>query len=215
MKPLLEIAGAELKRELHARARHRTFDSDEEILAVGDPPDVLPIIVSGSARMVQFPEVGKEVIIGIFRAGDMFAVPPLVDGKSYPASAYAMERSDILLLPRQQFLDLLRESHEFTLAVLGWMADMLRQKTAAIQNLAAASPEQRVAGVLLRLTEAHEAPPPVKISLRREDIGRMAGLTTETTIRAVRRLAAKNLLRIEHGKIFIDDRETLRRPFAE
>lgn len=215
MKPFLESASDELKRELRARAILRNFNADEEIFAAGDPPDHLPIIVTGSARMVQFPEVGKEMIIGIFREGDMFAVPPLVDGKSYPASAFALERSEILLLSRARFLDLLRKSHEFTLAVLEWMADMLRQKTAAIQNLAVASPEQRVAGVLLRLTEAHEARSPVKIALRREDIGRMAGLTTETTIRAVRRLAARNLLRIERGKIFIDDRETLRRSFAE
>ena len=78
-------------------------------------------------------------------------------------------------------------------------------------NLATASPEHRVSNVLLKLAGTDEKDLPVRISLRREDIGRIAGLTTETTIRVVRRLADKKLLRIEHGKIFIDDPAPLRR----
>ena len=88
---------------------------------------------------------------------------------------------------------------------------MLREKTATIQNLATASPEYRTANVLLRLSnkELHENAP-IKISLRRQDIAEMAGLTTETTIRAVRRLADKEITKIRQGKIFIENVEFLR-----
>lgn len=81
---------------------------------------------------------------------------------------------------------------------------MLREKTATIQNLATASPEYRVGNVLLRLAEKEDSDS-TKILLRRQDIAEMAGLTTETTIRTVRKLADKNLIKITHGKIFIDD----------
>ena len=50
-----------------------------------------------------------------------------------------------------------------------------------------------------------------RITLRREDIARMAGLTTETAIRVVRRLEKRGGLNIDHGKIVISDREPLRR----
>ena len=52
---------------------------------------------------------------------------------------------------------------------------------------------------------------PVRIMLRREDIAKIAGLTTETTIRVVRKLAAKELLTLDHGKIVIDDIDSLKR----
>ena len=87
---------------------------------------------------------------------------------------------------------------------------MLREKTATIKNLATASPEQRVGNVLLRLAEKEDAETSVKISLRRQDIAEIAGLTTETTIRAVRKLADKNLLKIVHGKIILDEPQSLR-----
>jgi CRP-like cAMP-binding protein len=46
--------------------------------------------------------------------------------------------------------------------------------------------------------------------IRREDIAKMAGLTTETTIRVVRKFAERDLVRIVHGKIVVDDVEPLR-----
>jgi CRP/FNR family transcriptional regulator len=205
MKPLLSAASVELIASLTARGNPRQFAQGEELFAAGESADYLPIIVKGKVKMVQFPEPGKEVIIGIFGDNEMFALPPVVDGKQYPASAYTMAPSEILLLHRSDFYDLLRESHEFTLAVLGWMSEMLRQKTASIQTLAGGSAEQRIAGVLIRLFGAEPGPPPIKIKLRREDIGRMAGLTTETTIRMIRRLADTGAIRVERGKIFIDE----------
>ena len=88
---------------------------------------------------------------------------------------------------------------------------MLREKTAAIQNLATASPEHRAGNVIVRLSKnENNQTEPITITVRRQDIAEMAGLTTETTIRAIRKLADKNLIRIERGKIFIDDLEPLR-----
>jgi CRP-like cAMP-binding protein len=214
MKPLLNAASDELVNALKERARGQHYGPDEELFAAGESADYLPIIGKGKVKKEQFPEPGKEVIIGIFNDSEMFALPPVIDKKQYPASAYTMASSEILLLNRSDFFNLLHESHEFTSAVLEWMSDMLRQKTALIQTLAGGSAEQRIAGVLIRLFGAEAGPPPIKIKLRREDIGRMAGLTTETTIRTIRRLADTGAIRVEHGKIFIDEVGSLARYLA-
>lgn len=203
-EPLLASASEELKKALTAYGHLRTYYPNEELVAAGEKADHLPIIVKGRVKMVQFPAPGKEVIIGIFGAGEMFAVPPVVDGDVYPASAYAIEESDILLLHRDDVFKLLAESPEFTLALLNWMSSMLRQKTALIKTLAGGSAEQRIAGVLIRLFSASPDEPPYRIKLRREDIARMAGLTTETTIRTIRHLAQIGDIRIVRGKILID-----------
>lgn len=55
---------------------------------------------------------------------------------------------------------------------------------------------------------------PIIISPRRQDIAEIAGLTTETTIRAIGKLAARNLIKIERGKIILDDLESLREYLA-
>lgn len=210
MTPLLKTATTELKAMLTSRGNLRTYHANEELFAAGERADYLPIIIKGKAKMVQFSEAGKEVIIGIFNDGEMFAVPPVIDGRVYPASAYSMTASQILLVHRDEFFDLLRDSHEFTVALLMWLSEMLRQKTGMIQTLAGGSAEQRIAGVLIRLFEAESGPSPIKITLRREDIARMAGLTTETAIRTIRNLAKQGVISIEKGKILIADTVLLR-----
>jgi CRP/FNR family transcriptional regulator len=113
--------------------------------------------------MIRSPVVGKEVIIGIFRDGEMFAVPPVFDGGPYPASAFAIEETVLLQIRRDDFLKLLNERSEFALATIAWMSEMLREKTSIIRNLAIASPEHRIGNVLIKLAEAQNKTCPIKI----------------------------------------------------
>jgi CRP-like cAMP-binding protein len=211
LKPLLKSVSPPLAAELERRAHVRSFAANEELFAQGEDAAFLPIVVSGRVKMLHYLEPGKEVIIGIFEEGEMFAVPPVFDGKTYPSTAVAMERSKLMILGRDQFLDLIRKSDEFAFAVIEWMCEMLREKTSTIQTLATASPEQRVGNVLMKLAVKEEAEGPVKITLRRRDIAEMAGLTTETTIRVIRNLAAKGMIEIVHGKVLIDPHGPLSR----
>jgi CRP-like cAMP-binding protein len=211
MKKLLEITDSDFLAALRRLARRKSYTENQIIFSEGDQSDFLPIVERGKIKMVRYPDVDKEVIIGIFEAGEMFAIPPVFDGAPYPSTAVAMEETTLLLLYRQDFLRLLRESSEFSFAVIAWTCEMLREKTATIKNLATASPEQRVGNVLLRLAEKEGGETSVKISLRRQDIAEMAGLTTETTIRVIRKLAEKNLVKIVHGKIILEQAALLRR----
>ncbi len=208
---MLRSISKDLAELLYKIGKTHSFGADEEGFAGGDAAEFLPVVISGSVKMIHFLEPGKEVIIDIFQDGEMFAVPPVFDGGRYPATAIAMEETRLLLVARKDFLSLLRDSSEFSFAVIEWMCEMLREKTATIQNLATASPEHRVGNIILRLAGKRSGEGPVKILFRRQDIARMAGLTTETTIRAVSKLADKSLIKISHGKIIVEDAAPLRR----
>ncbi len=207
MLPFLNRISSELVEKLRVCGHTRTFYEDEIIFDGGNKAEVLPIIVSGKVKLVRFPELGKEVIIGIFQSGDMFAMPPVIDGGRYPATAISLEESKLLLIHRSDFLKLMAENTELSSNVTLLMCGLLRSTTATIQNLATSSPEQRIANVLLELAKKESTG---KISLRRQDIAEMAGLTTETTIRVIRKLAEKDLLKIIRGKIFIEETQRLR-----
>ena len=204
MKPLLDNIGVALTQRLFALGHRRVFNAGSIIFERGQNPDFLPIIISGSVKMIRMPEPGKEVIIGTFHAGEMFAVPPVFDGEPYPSTAIATERTELLQIGREDFLSLIRESSEFAFEVIGWTCEMLREKTSMIRTLSTASPEHRVGRVLLKLFAESGAQVPVRIAVRRQDIAEMASLTTETTIRVIRRFALQGMVRIVHGKIFID-----------
>lgn len=214
MIPFLRSISEDLTTALHSRGQLRPFAENEQVFAEGDKAAFLPIVISGRIKMIQFLEPGKEVILGIFEQGEMFAVPPVFDGKVYPSTAIAMVQSELLLLDRPVFLELIRQYDEFAFGVIGWMCEMLREKTSTIQNLATASPEHRVGHVLLKLAKRGKGDTPVKIMVLRRDIAEMAGLTTETTIRVIRKFADAGLIEIKNGKVFVDPAGPLSRRFT-
>ena len=209
MRKLLGNISPELERILETRGRRQSYTGGREIFSEGSPAAFLPIVISGGVKMIRSPEIGRDIIIGMFREGEMFALPPVFDGEPYPSSAFAIEKTVLLKIARQDFLDILRKSPEFSFAVISWMCEMLREKTSIIQNLAITSSERRVAGVLVKL--AADAGPnfPLKIPLRRKDIAEMASISTETAIRVIRRLSERGLVRIERGKIIVDEVDSL------
>ncbi|MBK8305281.1 MAG: cyclic nucleotide-binding domain-containing protein [Chloracidobacterium sp.] len=103
MKPLLENISPELLEKLKSSGHKRSYGEDQEIFTRGDKADFLPIVLSGAVKMIRNPEVGKEVIIGIFRTGEMFAVPPVFDGAPYPSTAIAVEKTELLQISRNDF----------------------------------------------------------------------------------------------------------------
>ncbi|MCU0240209.1 MAG: Crp/Fnr family transcriptional regulator [Pyrinomonadaceae bacterium] len=206
MKPLLEIASPELLEKLFKLGNKRIYWESEVVFAEGENCDFLPIVLSGKVKMVRYPEIGKEFIIGFFEKGEVFAIPPAMDGKTFPATCVTVEDTKLLILSRQNFLQLMAESKEFSSFVIEKMCGLMRETAEIINNLANSSPEHRIGHILLRLAKQ----PPTKINLRRQDIADMTGLTTETTIRTIKKLQEKNLLKIEKGKIIIEKSELLR-----
>lgn len=207
MTPLLEIASPELVEKLFKYGHKKTYWEFDIIFAEGEKADFLPIVLTGKVKLVRYPDIGKEFIIGFFSDGEVFAIPPAMDGKNYPATCVAVENSKLLVLPRPNFQKLMAESSEFSTIIVDKMCGLLRETADTINNLATSSPEHRVGNILLRLAKNT----PTKINLRRQDIADMAGLTTETTIRVIKRLQEKELLKIVKGKIFLEQPECLRK----
>jgi CRP/FNR family transcriptional regulator, cyclic AMP receptor protein len=210
MNPLLPNFSPELSREVLQIGLRRTFAANEHVFEVGDAASFLPIILEGKVKMVRFPEAGKEIILGVFEAGSVFAIPPAMDGKRFPASAIAVERSRLLLLPREEFLSLMNRSTEFSTLIMARMCGLLRDRTETAQILATPSAENRVASVLLRLAGDINGNGEKKITQRRQDIAEMSGLSLETTIRSIRKLSERGCLKIVRGKVILETTEHLR-----
>jgi hypothetical protein len=134
---------------------------------------------------------------------------PLAGANTVPTVSAGTSYTKLLLIYKKDFFRLLEESDEFNAFIMSRMSSLMREIASSMENLAIASPEKRVAKVLLKLAEKEDNIDLIQITLRRQDIAEMAGLTTETTIRVARKLAEKNLIKIIRGKIILENRELL------
>jgi len=210
MNDLLENLGSELAEKVLHSGTTRSYAPNQSVFFEGDSATFLPIVLSGKVKLIRFPEPGKEVILGLFHSGEAFAIPPAIDGKRFPATAVAIEKSDLLLIPREEFLKLMSSSPEFSSAITTRMCGILRDRVDTVQILSMSSAEQRIVSVLLRLAGDIQDDEVKKITYRRQDIAEMAGLSLETTIRAIRKLADKGCLNIVGGRIVLETTAPLR-----
>ena len=189
---------------ISSRAVSRQKSKGEAVFREGETADFLPIVSKGRVKVFRSAGPGKEVILNIFEPGDMFAIPPVFDGGSFPASATALEESEILCLFRNDFLSLVGASEEFSRFVFERMSGLLRDTTQSVRILAINDQKKRIASVIHWLA-SKEGKTPYVVSIRRQDIAQIAGVATETAIRNIRALADAKIVGIENGKIVVDD----------
>ncbi len=82
----------------------QSFNRGETIFFQGSSGNMLYIIVSGQVRIYTLSEMGQELSMTIFRAGDFFGELSLLDERPRSASAQAMLPTRTLTLDRDEFL---------------------------------------------------------------------------------------------------------------
>lgn len=78
---------------------------------------------------------GKEQILHIFGAKEHFPEVPALDGKHFPASAAAIEPTELVFFPRQAFLNLLYQQPDIAINMLITLSARLRNLNNLIVEL--------------------------------------------------------------------------------
>jgi CRP/FNR family transcriptional regulator len=92
----------------------------------GAPSEGFYVVQRGAINVHRVSATGKEQVIHVFRAGQSFAEAALASEGGYPADARAIENSTVLLIPKTDFVGLLRSRPELALRMLGSMSQHLR-----------------------------------------------------------------------------------------
>ena len=162
-------------------------------------------VVSGEVKMNNYNEDGKEFIQGIFKQGRSFGEPPLFIDRTYPANAEATEKSQVLRLPRDRFLELL-QSEELYMEVLRTFAKRLYYKATVAVEISYEQPEHRILAILnyfKKYTGTSNDNTNFKVDFTCKEIAHLTGLRVETVIRAIKSLESKGELKIINGKVWM------------
>ncbi len=164
------------------------------------------LVRSGSVKMVNVNEDGKEFVQGYFRDGESFGEPPFITESAYPASAIAASPSEIWTIGRAGFLRLLRENFDIHLAVTRALGLRLIHKSVMLSEIAIEEAEHRIRTLLTYLRESgRRGREAYVVPFSRQQLADMAGLRVETVIRIVKNLEQKKAVKLtKEGKIRLD-----------
>ena len=193
--------------ELSSCLKPMDFPKDALVVSQDDPGDTMFIIERGRVKVVLYGETGREMILSMFRAGDVVGEMSLLDGQPRSANVIAVEESRLLSLSRRDFADLLKSQPAIALNVLEEMSIRLRRADDIIGNLALLDVYGRVARVLVHMAEREGENTDEGIVIRerptQQDLASMIGTSRETVSRVLSEFQRRGFLSMQGKKILL------------
>jgi CRP/FNR family cyclic AMP-dependent transcriptional regulator len=209
------LDSASLER-VGAGMRMRRFRRGEVIFHQGDPGDALFIVMTGAIKIMLPSDTGDEAILATLRPGDVFGELALLDGAPRSATATTLEATETLILPRDQFRELLATEPAIRDALLAAIAGELRRLTNHVEELHFLDIAGRLAARLARLAEEQGMPADggdIKLDgpITQGELAAMVGSTRQSVNKLLGFFVDDGLIRMDRDAIVIQDLGALQR----
>ena len=218
--PIFSELDQDTLEQLSRTGSIQNFSEDAIILSEKEAGSALFIIISGKVKISRIsPEDDdKEVILSILNPSDFFGEMSLLDGLERSATATAMEESKILIIQRNDFLNLLREHPEVSIVLLQELTQRLRAAGMKIKALSLKDAEGKVATVLIQLADDVGKIKQGVVEIEKlpfqHELANMAGTSRETISRTLHSFAKKGLVELEGSKLRIVNYEKFKELFG-
>lgn len=183
----------------------RRVEKGEYLFHEGDPSEGFYVVQTGAINVHRVSALGKEQVIHVFRAGQSFAEAAVATERGYPADARAIEPSQVLLVPKKDFVDLLRRRPELALRMLGSMSQHLRVVVGLLDDLTLKDVETRLVHWLLK--RCPQPLPSGSISIQLDRTKRVLaaelGTASETLSRTLAKFRSQKLIKVDGKTISI------------
>ncbi len=160
-------------------------------------------IKSGQVKMFNLNEEGKEFVQGFFKTGKSFGEPPLFGDFKYPASAMCIEASEIYMLPKKAFLNLLQIHTNIHFKFTKTLCNRMFYKSKIMKEMSIHTPEHRILTLLNHFKNLSGSTNLFEVNLTRQQISDLTGLRVETVIRAIKQLEKTKKLKLIQRKVYL------------
>lgn len=196
----------QLARMVNHPARHTIFQE-------GEPGDHLLVVMHGRVKVSLVSPEGKEAILSILEAGDVFGEMALLDGGPRSATVTTMEKCSFLVIWRRDFLPFLERNPQVTLKLLAALSKRLRATNDMVGGLSFLNLPARLARILINLGQQYGKVTGdgivIGIKLSQEELGNLVGVSRESVNRQIRVWVESGVLDYSHGTIILKNSDLL------
>lgn len=200
-------------QNLAARTLRKLFSGGELLFSEGEPCKGLHIIARGKIRIFKTSMSGREQVLAINTVGESVAELPVFDGGSYPASAMAIDDTEVAFISRRDFHAYCLEHPEVALKVLSVVGARLRRLVGIIEELSFTTIRERLISALVKLaqTGGRQTERGIEFILpgSHQELANQLGTVRELISRNLMRLQAEGLLEVDARQIVVKDMKGL------
>jgi CRP/FNR family transcriptional regulator, cyclic AMP receptor protein len=174
------------------------------IFQKGDPGNGLIGILKGTVKISVASADGRDIVLNIFREGDLFGEIALLDGRPRTADATAMSDCELIVIERRDFVPFLHDNPDVTLKFIEILCSRLRHTSEQVQDVTFLNLPTRLAKALLELTGAKEASAPKrKVAITQREISQIIGRSRESTNKQLHAWVKQGWVRLERGGVSV------------
>ncbi len=211
---VLDTLDADGLERLQAHTLIKHYQRDEIVIAEGDRlfPQLYALI-EGTLQVTKTAMNGKETLVRMISAGEIFAAPAIFGDGISPATVRCQSDSMVLTIEREALLDTIRHQPEVALRIL----EVFNQRLQELHNTVHGLISERAIVRIVRLiqyyasrygTQALEEGDCLNIPLSYDKISRSIGITYEECLRLMKTMKSAIVYQ-RGGQITIKDWQKL------
>lgn len=198
--------------ELEKERKTRAFKKKDIIYREGDFGTYVYKIIKGKVKTYRINEDGKEFIHDLLKDGDFLGEQALIQDTNRTEFAEAMEETELMLIPRNDFQQLIYSNKEVSGQFIRLLSKNLIEKEHELIELAYNTVRKRTADSLMKLYDTYHNgnEESVSFEISRADLASMVGTATESVIRVLSEFKKDKWISIDGSQITMQEPDKIK-----
>lgn len=158
------------------------------------------LILSGKVRVFKSASTGKEKVLLLAERGMTFGEDSLFGQGVFLECAQAMTDVQALLIPRDEFLKLLKGNSDLTFQVMESLCGWIKKLSHSVEDTVFLSARDKVTQYLIQLNQKSKNES-FLLPAKKKEIADQLGITPETFSRVLHQLSEQKLIRLDKRKV--------------
>ena len=197
--------------QLTEESNTSTYKKKQLLYKEGSNPHYLYYIIKGKVKTYKTHDDGKDLVMDLYNTGDFFGYITLLEGGVYKENAETMEDTEVAIIPKKDFEDLINSNPAIARKFISLLAKNIVDKEQQLLGIAYNTLRKKVAEALVSLQKKYHInkKEPFLIDISRDDLATIAGTASESLIRTLSDFKSEKLIDIKSGKVIIADEKKL------
>ncbi len=191
--------GQDALQAIAGLCRMRSVARHEILFQKGDPGDALYAIRRGQIRIATGTEDGRSVTLNLLGPGDVFGEIALLDGHARTAEAIALEATDLFVIDRRDFLELLAHDAALAARIIGFLCRRLRWMSERMEEATLLPLDARLARRLVMLSEDYGA----EIQVTQQELAAYVGAARESVNRVLQDWRRSGIIDLGRSRVHV------------
>ncbi|MDJ0657848.1 MAG: Crp/Fnr family transcriptional regulator [Xanthomonadales bacterium] len=194
-------------------ARTRSLAKDSMVFMQGDPGDALYGIARGKVLISLSTPEGKEFSLNLLEAGEVFGEIALLDGHPRTANARTLEETQLVVIHRAHFANLVEQHPAVALHLLQLLCARLRWNAQLIEEFSLLSVPARLARRLLTLGQLLGKPGAdgeTVLDIAQAELAQFLGVSRQVVNQHLQDWRRSDWIDLGRGKVILLDPDALK-----